>query len=416
MAEIDKKASSNAESQNKRKINTENLKKLGTYVVGGIVLIGGLVFIFGGTGDEKEVKKQTNPTTNHFIDSNSQSNDLSTTYANLNRKEENKVDDNNVDYDFNDYDLADTPAQAPTEIDPIEEFYKQQELIRIQREFEAKKAPFKTQSSKVAKVTSQIQNENIGTSSGIGTTTYNPYAEIDAIMGNKNQNMQKEKIAWLKQAALDNFVQKEYLTPAISRYEIKTGTNIPIVLNIEVNSDIPGHITAIVRENVYDSITGNHLLIPMGSKLFGSYNSELSFGQERLQVVFNRMTLPNGKSINLGAMLGGSQMGQSGLTGKVDMHLTKVVSSVVMAAVVGGASGVLTNNGNDDEDKHKALQGAGSEAGTQVVTVVNSYAEKFLNVQPTIKIPVGTRGTLLVTKDLLLEPYNREKTYLKDWR
>lgn len=415
MAEIDKKAISNAESQNKRKINTENLKKLGKYVGIGILSIGVLVFLFSGNG-EKEEKKEEPKKTNQFIDGNNQATDLKTSYDNLNRTEEKQEETTSDEYD--DFSTIDSSIQEPRTLDPIEEFYKQQELLRVQREFEAKKAPFKAQSNKVTKANLQAQRENIGDTPilGLGHTSFNPYAQMEEIMGTKNPNMQKEKAAWIKQAAVDNFVNQKYLTPAISRYEIKTGTNIPIVLNIEVNSDIPGHITAIVRENVYDSITGNHLLIPMGAKLFGSYNSELSFGQERLQVVFNRMTLPNGKSINLGAMIGGSQMGQSGLTGKVDMHLTKVVSSVIMAAMVGGASGVLTNNGNDDEDKHKALQGAGSEAGTQVVTVVNSFAEKFLNVQPTIKVPVGSRGTLLITKDLLLEPYNREKTYLKDWR
>lgn len=414
MPEIDKKAISNAESQNKRKINTDNLKKLGKYLVIGILSIGILIFLFSGNG-EKEKKKEEPKKTNHFIDNN-QATDLKTSYDKLNRAEEKKEEEALDEYDIEAVDSIQEPVHYEQEtLDPIQEFYKQQELIRLQREFEAKKAPFKVQSNKVTKASLHSQRDD-SQILGTGNTNFNPYTQMEEIMGAKNPNMQKEKVAWIKQAAVDNFVNQKYLTPSISRYEIKTGTNIPIVLNIEVNSDIPGNITAIVRENVYDTITGNYLLIPMGAKLFGAYNSELTFSQERMQVVFNRLTLPNGKSINLGSMLGGSQMGQSGLTGKVDMHLTKVVSSVIMAAAVGGANGALTNNNNNDKDKNQALQGAGTEAGTQVVTVVNSFAEKFLNVQPTIKVPVGARGTLLITKDLLLEPYDREKTYLKDWR
>ena len=178
----------------------------------------------------------------------------------------------------------------------------------------------------------------------------------------------------------------------------------------KVNSDNPGSILAITRETVYDSLTGTIKLIPMGTKLYGQYSSEVAFGKERVQIVFNRMTLPNGKSINLGSMIGSDLEGQSGLKDKVDTHMTKVVASVVMSAILGAGTAITTdNNSNNDNDWRYA---AGQGAGEQMINVGNKYAEKVLNVQPTLTIRSGYRANIIIDKDIILESYQNNVEYI----
>lgn len=216
-----------------------------------------------------------------------------------------------------------------------------------------------------------------------------------------DENFQKKKAEFLKESAMDNFVLEKPLTPALSPYEVKAGTIVPLTLETQINSDLPGDITAIVQMDIYDSKTGKILLIPSGSRVIGKYNSNVSFGQERVQVVFNRITLPNQKSINIGAMIGVDQMGQTGVKDKVDTKLGKVFSSVVMSAILGAGTAVVTEENTDKNWQNEAGRGAGE----QILNVGTTYTNKLLNVQPTLEIRAGYTIGLFVSKDLLLEPY-----------
>lgn len=216
-----------------------------------------------------------------------------------------------------------------------------------------------------------------------------------------DENFQKKKAEFLKESAMDNFVLEKPLTPALSPYEVKAGTIVPLTLETQINSDLPGDITAIVQMDIYDSKTGRILLIPSGSRVIGKYNSNVSFGQERVQVVFNRITLPNQKSINIGAMIGVDQMGQTGVKDKVDTKLGKVFSSVVMSAILGAGTAVVAEENTDKNWQNEAGRGAGE----QILNVGTTYTNKLLNVQPTLEIRAGYTIGLFVSKDLLLEPY-----------
>lgn len=341
---------------------------------------------------------------------NDQDREAKTTYA----ASEDDLIAENEEEEMSYEELTSSNDYQEPELSATEQFLKEQELLRLQRKYEARMSPFKTSSTKVDNGSSLNTSSNTSNSS-------NPYTnEYDYIMagieasGSNNPNLQKQKKQWLKEAAARNFVSKDRLISSISRYEVKAGTYIPIISTFELISSLPGKVTAIVSQNIYDSLTGNYLVIPMGTKLFGEYNSELSWGQERVQVKFTRMTLPNGKSLELNNVIGGSELGQSGMTGKVDMKLGKVVGSVVMAAFLGGANGVLTNNGSYSNDKNAALAKAGEESGGQVIEIANNYAEKILNVEPTITVPLGKRGTLILTEDLILEKYNENINYLSE--
>lgn len=409
MGILDKSA--NSKATNPRKLNMKNVQKIVLIVVLIIISIVFVVQFLFSKGKGKEIKET------EYMAENTTTNE-STTLGTTNYGDTNRENIQNETV-YNDADDFTYETETVEEQDPIADFIKQQEFLKVQRYYQAKTSPFKSSSPKMSSAAVNTSYSTLNTNEATGESyNYNPYDSLSGIIDQKNPNMQKEKRQWLKQAAVRNFVRKAYLTPAISRYEVKAGTFIPIIMNFELVSDIAGKVTAIVRENVYDSVTGNYLLIPMGTKLFGQFDSEVAFGQERVQVAFNRMTLPNGKSINLGTMLGAGQLGQSGMTGKIDARLGKVVGSVIIAAAVGGANGALTSNDKDEKDqsdKEKILSGAGEESGTQIVTVTNNYADKVLNVQPRITVPVGSRGTLVVTEDLILEEYNREVEYLNKY-
>lgn len=223
-----------------------------------------------------------------------------------------------------------------------------------------------------------------------------------ADMFNTDDNLQKNKKQFATESVYDDFVLQRYLTSALSKYEVKAGTIIPLTLETAINSDLPGRITAVVKTDIYDSATGNILLIPAGSRVLGKYSSDVSFGQERVQVVFNRITLPNQKSLNIEAMLGVDQLGASGVKDRVDTKLGKVFTSVVMSAILGvGAGAVKEDDDSGDSWKNDAIDGG----GTQAINVGNAYANKVLNVQPSLNIRQGYTIGLFIEKDLQLEPY-----------
>ena len=317
---------------------------------------------------------------------------------------------NTKDEDTIDYNVpAEEPVPVEEKEDPMETFLKEQELEKLKRKYDARKSAFKSKPNKT-------DYEMISQTPDVADSYTNDSDYLKYLTSEINQtadpNMQKEKKQFLKNAAVQNFVLKEPLTPSISKYEVKTGTYIPITLVGGINSDLPGNLVAIVREDIYDTNTGTVRVIPAGSRLFGTFSSEVSWGQTRVQVVFNRLTLPNGKSINLGAMGAADLAGQSGLTGDVNMHLGKVIGSIIMAGIVGGADGALTNNGNHRKDENSALSKGGEESGRTAIETVDKYSSKILDVQPTITVKPGTRGTIVVEEDIILEKYDSSINYL----
>ena len=384
-------------------LNKKNIVKAISIIIAGILGIS-LFFNFLFSNPKNEEKKEDE----NILEEKAVSDDLKKQdYSNRNvllaadETLSNTKDENTIDYNI--------PAEEPTPVeekeDPIETCLKEQELEKLKRKYDARKSAFKSKSNKTDY---EIVSETTDTASYTNDLDYLKYLTSE-INQTADPNMQKEKKQFLKNAAVQNFVLKE---PTISKYEVKTGTYIPITLVGGINSDLPGHLVAIVREDIYDTNTGTVKIIPAGSRLFGTFSSEVSWGQTRVQVVFNRLTLPNGKSINLGAMGAADLAGQSGLTGDVNMHLGKVIGSIIMAGIVGGADGALTNNGNHRKDENSALSKAGEESGRTAIETVDKYTSKILDVQPTITVKPGTRGTIVVEEDIILEKYDSSINYL----
>jgi hypothetical protein len=109
-------------------------------------------------------------------------------------------------------------------------------------------------------------------------------------------NTQDRKSAFLDGAVDRKTVSPDRLENPVSRYVVQAGAVIPAALITGIRSDLPGEVTA-HRQNVYDSPSGRFLLIPQGSKLVGTYDSQISFGQDRVLLVWTRLIMPNGRSI-----------------------------------------------------------------------------------------------------------------------
>ena len=386
-------------------LNKKNIIKAIAVIIAGIIGISLFFnFLFSNPKDE-EKKEDKNILEEKAISDDLKKQDYSNRNVLLAADEtlSNTNDENLTDYTI--------PAEESIEEeeDPMETFLKEQELEKLKRKYDARKSAFKSKPN-------NTDHEIIPQTPDTADSYTNDLDYLKYLTSEINQtadpNMQKEKKQFLKNAAVQNFVLKEPLTPSISKYEVKTGTYIPITLVGGINSDLPGHLVAIVREDIYDTNTGTVKIIPAGSRLFGTFSSEVSWGQTRVQVVFNRLTLPNGKSINLGAMGAADLAGQSGLTGDVNMHLGKVIGSIVMAGIVGGADGALTNNGNHKKDENSALSKGGEESGRTAIETVDKYSSKILDVQPTITVKPGTRGTIVVEEDIILEKYDSSINYL----
>jgi type IV secretion system protein VirB10 len=190
------------------------------------------------------------------------------------------------------------------------------------------------------------------------------------------------------------------LQPPASPYVVQAGAVVPAALLTGLRSDLPGQVVAQVTQNVFDSLTGRILLVPQGSKLIGTYDSQLVFGQSRVFLAWTRLILPNGKSLDLPREPGADAVGYAGLQDGVDHHWRELFGAALLSTVL--AVGTQSGSGDTDSALIQALRqgGAGSlnQAGEQVVS-------KGLSLSPTLTIRPGFPLRVLVTRDLVLEPY-----------
>jgi type IV secretory pathway VirB10-like protein len=221
--------------------------------------------------------------------------------------------------------------------------------------------------------------------------------------GGQNQNDQDEKLQFLKKGDQEDDYLKNKLVKPISPYEVKAGTYIPASLISGINSDLPGSIVAMVRENVYDSVTGNMILIPQGAKLVGSYDSKVTFGQAGVLVVWTRLIMPNGSSIDLDKMQGADMSGYAGFRDKLNNHYFKIYSNALLLSLVGAGYDLLNNPNSSANGQYSAEQSVAANVGQELSNVSSKTLEKNMDVQPTITIRPGYEFNIIVIKDIVLE-------------
>ena len=224
-----------------------------------------------------------------------------------------------------------------------------------------------------------------------------------------DQNKQKSKSLFLKQKQ-DSFYSTNLKNPAIRKYELKTGSFIPAVLVTAINSDLPGDVIAQVRENVYDYRTGKYILIPMGTKIVGKYDSSITYGQNRVLLIWQRLVFPNGSTLVLDNMQGVDLLGNAGLKGKTNNHFWKLMRSVLLSSAINMASGSLESLDVNIEAGSRSRVNIGtgaSDAAQNIRSIGERMVEKDLNRQPTIEIKRGKKFNIFVSKDIILSPYRK---------
>ena len=190
------------------------------------------------------------------------------------------------------------------------------------------------------------------------------------------------------------------LRAPISPYQVMAGTIIPASLVTGLNSDLPGQVIAQVTENVYDTPTGQHLLLPQGTRMLGRYDSDIDDGQSRALVVWNRLIRPDGSSLVIENLPGVDLSGQAGLRDKVDRH----TGSLFKAAILSSVLSIAAEIGTDEEDElAEAIRSGGprtiNQTGQRVVT-------RAISRKPTLKVRPGWRLGVIVNRDLVLSPYS----------
>lgn len=206
--------------------------------------------------------------------------------------------------------------------------------------------------------------------------------------------------AFLARDADRRTMSPDRLRAPVSPYVLQAGSIIPAALMTGLRSDLPGQVTAQVTSPVYDSPTGRHLLVPQGSRLIGQYDAEIGFGQERVLLVWNRLIFPDGRSIVLERQPGADAEGYAGLQDRVDNHWGRLIRAGLLSTLLGVGAEL---GADSDDDLVRALrQGAQdtfNQAGQQVV-------QRDLNIRPTITIRPGHPVRVIVTRDLVLEPWS----------
>lgn len=194
---------------------------------------------------------------------------------------------------------------------------------------------------------------------------------------------------------------------AKSAFELKQGHLIPMSLITKINSDLPGRIKAQVIENVYDTATGNHLIIPQGTMVNGIYDSRVVFGQKRVLVAWQRLIFPDGSSLNVGSMPGTDEEGTAGLEDLVDNHYFQVFGAAILMSIVNAGFTLATDTDDSSSDTESAQDAIAKSTATQMQQVFSTIIDKIMSIQPELIIRQGKEGHIILTKDVIgLRPYD----------
>lgn len=217
------------------------------------------------------------------------------------------------------------------------------------------------------------------------------------------QNRQDQKEAFLSKAGSTQTRNSGNLQMPASLYQVMAGTVIAAALVTGIKSDLPGDVIATVTEPVYDTATGKFLLIPQGARLMGKYNSQVSYGQSRVQVVWNRAILPDTSSFQLDNLLGTDPAGYAGLEDGVDWHWDRILAGAAMTTLLGIGAELAAPENRQDGDRviiagRDGLQDTANQVGQEMT-------RRNMNIQPTLTSRPGLPVRIIVNRDLALRPY-----------
>ena len=222
----------------------------------------------------------------------------------------------------------------------------------------------------------------------------------------EDANGQSQKVAFMNKGKRMGYLLHKRNAP-LSPYEIKTGTIIPAVMISGINSDLPGEIVGQVSQNVYDTATGNYLLIPQGARLIGEYDSHVTYGQNRVLVVWRRIVFPDASTITLDTMPGTDEAGYAGFHDQVDNHYWRIFGQALLVSAFTAGIELSQPQQSNINAYPSTSQQVSAALGQQMGELGMSVAQRNMDIQPTLKIRPGYRYTVLVNKDIILQPYTR---------
>ena len=296
---------------------------------------------------------------------------------------------------------------APTlRADPAADVARVERINRLREAEEAAKASLFFRASSRKDIAS-IAGSTAMASMPASPALIAPGAPPPVLMASENsgtaQNSQQQKRAFLDRAPSTATLAGHELQAPVSPYEVMAGTVISAALITGINSDLPGQVLATVTENVYDTATGRHLLIPQGSRLLGQYDSQVTFGQRRVLLMWTRLMLPDASSVALGRLAGVDASGFAGLQDEVDWHWQQLLASAALSTLIGvGAELAAPDRGNGQSQVIVATRQGVQDSVNQVG---QELTRRSLNVQPTLTIRPGFPVRVIVNKDLVLRPY-----------
>jgi type IV secretion system protein VirB10 len=258
------------------------------------------------------------------------------------------------------------------------------------------------EAARVSKVFFQTEARTTNPTGTPGSTAMPNLTGLDlaGLNGQTGQPTAQEKqIAFLNAAVDRRTTSSDRVMPPASPYVLQAGAVISAALITGIRSDLPGQITAQVTENIYDSPTGRILLVPQGTRIIGQYDNNVQFGQRRVLLVWNRLILPNGSSIVLERQPGADGRGYAGLEDGVDYHWWDLAKAAGLSTLLSVGAELAVD---DDDRLLRAIRNGGqgtiNDAGQQII-------RRQLNVAPTLTIRPGFPVRVIVTRDLVLEPY-----------
>ena len=188
-------------------------------------------------------------------------------------------------------------------------------------------------------------------------------------------------------------------------YVVYEGTLIDTVLMNRLDGDAVGPVKVLVTNPVY-SHDMQHVLVPEGTVVLGEARKigNAGFGQQRrIAVVFHRMIMPDGYSVDLDQFQGLNQTGETGLKDKVNNHYLQIFGTSIALGIIAGAAEISSGNGSVYPSGQDAFQyGAAASVSQSATTVL----DQFINIPPTITIREGHRVKVYISQDLLLPAYD----------
>ncbi|MFD1940675.1 IncP-type conjugal transfer protein TrbI [Paradevosia shaoguanensis] len=217
---------------------------------------------------------------------------------------------------------------------------------------------------------------------------------------NADPNGQDAKDAFFNQDLKDLGYLSNHVMAPVSPFELKRGSVIPATLITGINSDLPGRIIAQVSQHVFDSATGHHLLVPQGTRLFGRYDSKVTFGQRRALVIWTDIVFPDGDTLQIGGMAGTDAQGFGGFSDQVDNHYFEVFGSAILVAAIGAGIDMALpdDQGSADNSATDAARRSFAETFSEVA---DRTIGQNMEVQPTLEIRPGYIFNVLVDQDLV---------------